>query len=219
MPSSLIQKSLALRGILLAIILLAGAIIFSHYVLGNVALTLRLFISRLLFWLIVGILYMYARSVERQPFLMWKESNRRVVFYFVSIVAVLGCTLLGSVIIAIILKSLGLGNQSSIIKEITLLAIPVKLLAVFTAAFTEEFIIRGYLMPRLQLFFKSAVWPIIISSVIFGIAHIGFGTVLNMAIPLFIGLVFAIYYQKYRNLKVLIMCHFLIDFYALIVHH
>jgi len=219
MSSLLIQKSRALKGILLAIILLAGAIIFSHYVLGNVALTLRLFISRLLFWLIVGIIFLYARSVEKQPFLLWKESESGVVFYFVSIVAVLGCTLIGSVLISIILKKLGFGDQSAIIKQLLLLANPIKLFSVVTAALTEEFIVRGYLMPRMQLFFKSAVWPIIISSILFGLAHIGFGTIVNMAVPLFIGLVFAVYYQKYRNIKVLILCHFLIDFYSLIVHH
>jgi uncharacterized protein len=88
---------------------------------------------------------------------------------------------------------------------------------VITAAVCEELIFRGYLMPRLQLYFKSKWFPIIISALIFGAGHAAYGTIINTAVPLFIGLLFGWYYQQYRNIKVLILCHFLIDFISLVV--
>ena len=85
------------------------------------------------------------------------------------------------------------------------------------AGVVEELIFRGYIQTRLQLFFKKAYMPIILSSVMFGIVHIGYGTIPQIIVPCFIGLVMAIHYYKYRNIKILIICHFLYDFIALYV--
>jgi membrane protease YdiL (CAAX protease family) len=92
---------------------------------------------------------------------------------------------------------------------------PLKLFTVATASIAEELIFRGYLMSRLQLYFKNTWAPVVISGVIFGLDHAAYGTLSNVLGPLFIGLLFGWRYQKYRNLKILIICHFAIDFIAL----
>ena len=86
-----------------------------------------------------------------------------------------------------------------------------------TAGFVEELLFRGYLLPRLALLFNNSLVAVIVSSVLFGLMHFGYGTVINMVGPFIIGLVFAIYYWKFRNIKVLIFCHFTWDLMALLL--
>jgi len=85
-----------------------------------------------------------------------------------------------------------------------------------TAGVTEELVFRGYLQPRLELLFKNPYWAIVISSLIFGLAHIMYGTVKNVIDPFFIGLGLAIYYWRYRNIKVAMVFHFLWDLLGLL---
>ncbi|MGH2565030.1 MAG: CPBP family glutamic-type intramembrane protease [Ginsengibacter sp.] len=40
---------------------------------------------------------------------------------------------------------------------------------------------------------------------------------MNVVGPVFIGIVFAFYYWKWRNIKVVILCHFLWDFISLML--
>ncbi|WP_194140249.1 CPBP family intramembrane glutamic endopeptidase [Flavobacterium hungaricum] len=80
-----------------------------------------------------------------------------------------------------------------------------------TAGITEELIFRGYLLPRLEIVLKNKISAIVLSSILFGLMHIGYGTLLHIIGPTVIGLVFAFQYEKYRNIKILILCHFLWD--------
>ena len=94
-------------------------------------------------------------------------------------------------------------------------SLPLKFFIAFTAGVVEEFIFRGYLLPRLQLFFSSKHWPIVIGAILFGLAHFRYGTIMNVAGPIILGLIVGYHYQKYRNIKVLIITHFLYDFVVL----
>ena len=62
---------------------------------------------------------------------------------------------------------------------------------ILITGFTEELAIRGYLLPRLELIFNNSWTAILISSVLFGLLHFGYGTIINVIGPFFIGLVFA----------------------------
>jgi len=214
-----IDKKNTFAGILLVIILLAFCLVFTHFLMPGAILPTRFFVSRLSFWVVVGILFIYAAKIERRPLLLWGEQWHKFIFYPVSIVAILGATLVGGFVIAMVIRSFGLSVRSNKVGMILGFSLQLRLLAVVTAAVTEELIVRGYLLPRLQLFFKKPVWPIVISSFIFSLAHMGFGTFINMAVPFWIGLVFAWHYYKYRNLTILIICHFLIDFISIIIPH
>ena len=174
-------------------------------------------VSRLAFWMCLALVYLYCSIIEKLPLLLWADKKRGFVFYLFSLLSILLIVLVGSIMISLLIKHFGLSVNSKIAQSLLSYSTALKMLAIVTAAAVEELIFRGYLISRLQLFSKSNVWPIALSSVIFGLAHTGYGTIINVIIPVFIGLVFASYYHKYRNIKVLIVCHFLIDFYALII--
>lgn len=74
------------------------------------------------------------------------------------------------------------------------------------AAVTEEIFFRGFLQPRVGL------WA---SSVLFGVVHIGYGTVLQVVAPFLLGLLFAFLYLKTKTLWAPIAGHFAFDFVQL----
>lgn len=209
-----------LTGILLTAVLFTACILTSAFLPSfaakDISLQTVFFISRLLFWLCILLIYLYYARVQKQPLLLWNEEKHSIKFYFFSLIALLLVVIAGSAIIRIIAHIYGLYTQRSVIEQsLTNFGAPLKLFIVITAAFIEEMIFRGYLMPRIQLFVKGKWWPLVISALAFGLAHSHYGTFVNIAGATFIGFVFGWHYQKYRNIKVLIACHFLIDFVAL----
>jgi hypothetical protein len=178
-------------------------------------------VSRLSFWLCAFIVYLYAVKVEKQPLLLWTEKKYSFLFYVGSVISLVLILLLGINIISLTGLSFDLNNNkgTKLNSMISVLRKSRSLLVFtcLTAGVTEELIFRGYLIPRLQLFFKKPIFPLILSSVLFGVAHIGYGSIAQIIGPLFIGFVFAFYYQRYRNIKVLILCHFLWDLLTLLI--
>lgn len=211
--NTIILKGIILTGVLLLLISF-GLPFLAVY---KLPLNTHFFVTRLVFWVWLAAIYAYVVKRERQPFLLWPEKVYSFGFYILSVLAILFIIVIGSSTIALILKSLGLLKASNAIPLLRKLSIPIKILTIVTAGFVEELIFRGYLIPRLTKFFKNEHLPIIISSVVFGLMHYGFGTIINVLVPILIGLIFGYHYYKYRNLKVLIICHLLIDTYALLV--
>jgi membrane protease YdiL (CAAX protease family) len=175
------------------------------------------FISRLGYWVFAGIIYWYATRAERQPLLLWPNSREKAAWYIKTVLLILMSTVAGTIIIGLSLKYMGFKMDSNAIKTMLKFSVPLKLLAVVTAAFTEELIFRGYLIPRLQLYLNNRHAAIIFAAALFGLGHMGYGTAVNMLVPLFIGLLFGYHYYRYRNIAALIICHFIIDFVSLIL--
>ena len=216
------KRSIVLAGIILSFLLFVCVSLFftplfkpAHF--NDETLML---LSRLSFWLCTLVIFLYVVKVEKQALLLWPEKEYSFLFYVSSVLALLLILLAGMTIISLTGMSLGLNNKST--KLHGLLSVlrknrPLLIFTCLTAGVTEELIFRGYLIPRLQLFFKNPIFALIISSVLFGVAHIGYGSVVQIIGPIFIGFVFALYYQRYRNIKVVMLCHFLWDFFTLLI--
>ncbi len=213
------QHSKTLTGITLILLITASIVLFTapvaFWITGLTKVNAGIFFaSRLLIWGSLGFLFYYTRFIEQQPMLLWKESENNLLFYFLSVLAVLGVVYFGSGIIGGILYAVTHSKGSAKLFEMVQFFkhnIPFLLFTAATAGVVEELIFRGYLQPRLEMLFKNSWAAIIVSALLFGLLHITYGTLSNVVIPIFIGLVFAWYYKKYRNIKVLIACHFLID--------
>ena len=219
------QHSKILTGILLFLFLTASIVLFTapvaFWLTGLTKVNAGIFfVSRLLIWGSLGFVFYYARFIEQQPLLIWKESVNNIGFYFLSVLAVLGVVYFGSGIIGSILFAITHSKGSAKLFEMVQFFkhnIPLLLFTAATAGVVEELLFRGYLQPRLEILFKNSWVAIIVSALLFGLLHITYGTLTNVLIPIFIGLVFAWYYKKYRNIKVLIACHFLIDTISLFI--
>ena len=213
------QNKLTITGILLAFVLFIAVLtnVFGLIHSTEASLDTSFWITRFEFWLVLAILFFFSRKIEKTNYFLWTEEKKKPLFYLASIVIILISVTVILTTIALLEKNFGLTESNNALNKMTGVLCGDKLLLVFTcltAAFVEEFIFRGYLLPRLQILTNSKWVAIILSSLLFGLAHFGYSDLNRMLFPFIIGLIFSFYYSKYRSLTVLIICHFLMDFYS-----
>lgn len=170
--------------------------------------------SKVEFWITILLLYIYASKIEKSNFLLWEEQKKKLLFYSISVAALL-------LIIAVLLTSIsviknfaGVTQNDEILNRVNdtwSQSWSLFIFSAITAAVTEELIFRGYLLPRIKLLTGNAWLSILISSAIFGLAHYTYEDFTRMLFPFIIGLVFSVFYYRYRSLITLIICHLIID--------
>ena len=216
------QKTNVIIGIFFSILVLLASMTFLPLLKNlNIDKETTFWIGRIAIWICLLLVFLYANQIENQKFLLWNEQQLSILEYGKSFFKIIVSIIIGALLIRLLLYLLG-GNveENPKLKEIVAVMktnFPLLVFTCLTAAFTEELIFRGYLMPRLQMFFKNNYASIAISSLLFGALHFGYGTLFQILGPMVIGLIFAIHYQKFRNIKILIFCHFFWDFISLMV--
>jgi membrane protease YdiL (CAAX protease family) len=217
------KRTTLLFGVLFLLLLLFVTAIFAKpvlfFLLGISKINLTaLWLDRIFFWICLVLIFFYALLIEKQKFLLLEEQEYELWIYLVSVLAIYAALFAGLFFISKTLIALKYNMESEALKRMLVIFRAHKFLMVFTAitaGFVEELTFRGYLMPRLAILFKSPVWAILVSSVLFGLMHLGYGTLIQILAPFFIGLVFAFYYWEFRNIKVLIFCHCAWDLLAM----
>jgi len=205
-------------------IILAGiaiAILFSPIVdtllfLKNFLPLWRLIISTAVTWITLPVLYQYAIKVEGRPFLLWEEQKFSISFFIVSIIALFLLVFCAQLISAIPFK-FGFHDDYTVMRYWRKIIKQNELTVFFicmSAGITEELLLRGYILPRLTLIFKSNYAPVILSALIFSLLHLGYGNLSECIFTFLFGVICAIYYMKYQNMTVLVVFHFLFDLLA-----
>lgn len=183
----------------------------------NIASFDKVFYSRFFYWGTALFLLGYAYVIEKQKLLIWPENDPGIAFFLVSVV-VLYLAFIGAALVSAIPMFLGVREKNEVMHTITALlkghGVMVFFIA-FTAGVTEELIFRGYVLTRLMKLFKEPIIPILISSTLFSALHYKYNSLRELIFAFLIGVIFSIYYIKYRNIKALILTHFLIDFISL----
>lgn len=220
---AILQRGKIILGIILLVVLFLGVLIVYGPVVKPFNLSKDAYYlgSRLSFWLCLAIMLLYATRIEKQPLLMWKEKGLSFSLYVLSFFGILSAIFFGLVVINILLKLAHLNTISKSLQQTVLMFrrnIPLMLFTCFTAGIVEEFAFRGYLMPRLQWLYKNKYLTVILSSLLFGILHLGYGTVGQVIGPFFIGAVFAVHYYRFHNIRILILCHFAWDLQAILIN-
>ncbi|WP_223600896.1 CPBP family intramembrane glutamic endopeptidase [Chryseobacterium sp. GVT01B] len=176
------------------------------------------FLSRIVIWIVLIIVFLYNRVIEKDSFLLKKESSYSILFYIKAVlslylICIIGGAALNAIIQFFIPEKISdkLINLVPVFKNNYFLIIFMCL----TAAIVEEFLMRGYIQPRIEKIYNNPNAGVIISSILFGILHSTYGTLGQVLGPFFIGIVFALFYKRYSNIKILIICHFMIDFISL----
>jgi len=173
----------------------------------------KIYASRLVFWSEILLLWLYARKVEKQNLLIWDEKSSDLNFMVTSIMALYTLNI-GAQIISAIPTLLGYHENRAIMKQIAAIVRGRPLFILFisvTAGFCEEIIFRGYLLTRLSLLFKNKAVPVILSSLLFAAMHYRYNMPREYLFTFLIGIIFSIYYQRFGNIKPLIITHVLID--------
>ena len=209
------------------IILILGVLFafFYYPVLGHFAFYGRshtiqtVFYSRLFIWLEVGLLFCYARWVEKRRFLLWADKPYGFWFYPASFGALYLLTI-GAGIVSKIPLAFGVHDNQQVVREMATIVnknMPLMVFAAITAGVTEELIFRAYLVPRLEMIFKNKSAAVIVSALMFSLVHYHYFSIGETIFTFCLGVVFAIYYQWYRNIKVLIFTHAFIDFVSFLI--
>lgn len=212
--TTLPKKYFTVAGILLAVFL---CIILTTNFFGLLHIENRvasLWLSRIEFWIIALLLYLYATKVEKTAFLLWKEKRYNAKFYAISTVLTIGFIFLLLAGISIIQRSLGYNVNNEELNKLTKEGdsnLCLFIFTAFTAGITEELIFRAYLVPRIAYVLNNRWIAIIISSILFGLAHYNYNDLTRMVFPFIIGLIFSLHYFRYRSLMALIICHVIID--------
>jgi membrane protease YdiL (CAAX protease family) len=223
-PASKPGKAILIIGIVLAIFYYPaiGQIFYhdGHFTIG------RVIGSRVAIWIEVLLLYAYAIFIEKNNLLLWVDKKYPAGFYFASFGALylLG---IGAGFVSKVPALFGYNDDRTLLLRLMGIVAanwPVLILTAITAGITEELIFRAYLVPRLEVIFKNKYVPVIISSLAFGLIHYRYHSLSEVIFATLFGVVFAIHYQWYRNIKILILTHACIDFisiclYKLLIHY
>lgn len=181
----------------------------------------RLIASEVLKWMVLAIVYFYARKAELNSFLLWPQQKYNAAFY-IKFVILLYLLVLGCGVIAHIPTWLGFHDDNSIMLKMNgiIQRYPLLLVCVcLNAGISEELIFRGYILSRLSLFFPDKHWPVFISALIFTSVHLAYKNLGEVLFVFLFALVFGYHYQKYRNLTVLMIVHFITDLIAIGLYH
>jgi len=114
-----------------------------------------------------------------------------------------------SFLIAIILTILGL-NDLQVVREVigVVLNLPIVIIIYFFVirVFLEEFFFRAFLVPRVG---------IVISSVLFSLAHLGYGSIAEAIGAGVLGLVLAFFYSKHKKILPNYLAHMIYNLFAI----
>jgi membrane protease YdiL (CAAX protease family) len=214
------KKSVLVGGVsFLLILLFITALLLPLLKQLNLKYETTFYISRLAIWFCLFLIYMYSVFIEKQNFLLWKEKKYSLQFYVKSIAATMGTLVFVMLVVSLMFKLTGSAIESEKMDKILKFFnnnLPLILFTSITAGVTEELFFRGYLIPRLEILFKNTYLAILISSILFGLIHYSYGTLIQIVAPFFIGLILALHYQQYRNITIIILCHFLWDLLVLL---
>jgi membrane protease YdiL (CAAX protease family) len=207
-------------GILLMFILISTVPFFGKlFYLPEKHYSVQIFLSRIYIWIVLAIVMLYSKKIEHQPLLLWKEEKyplKKNILFALSIIGVLMILLIFSGLLLKILEIQSNSSKANLVIRTLKSNILLLVFTCITAGITEELLFRAYLLPRLIRLSKSVVFAIIFSAILFAIIHIGWGTWAQIVSPFLIGLVFAVFYWKYRSIKFLIVFHFLWDFITIL---
>lgn len=206
------------------IILITGILIAALYlpVIGHAVFAGRtrniftMYGSRLFVWSEVLLLYFYAHRVEKNDLLIWKDKTHGFLFYLASVI-VLYIIVLVCMRISYIPYYYGWREKSRVIYNMLRFLKqnpPLMLFSAITAGITEEIICRGYMLPRIEMLVKNKYLPVLLSALIFAGNHFAYFSLYELIFAFLFGVVFAVHYQRFRNLKVLMVTHAMVDLIA-----
>jgi len=212
-------------GIVLTFVLLVAAMLYAFpavtLITGVRGMTgYNFFLTRFIIWAVLLIVFLYSLFIEKGSFLLKKENQYSILFYIKAVLCLYFICSIGGTFLNVLIQSLFQEKISTKLSELNTIFKNNYFLIIFTcftAGVVEELLMRGYIQPRIEKIYNSPYLGIAVSAILFGILHSTYGTVGQVVIPFFIGVVFAAFHKLYSNIKILIICHFMIDFVSLMV--
>ena len=150
-------------GIILAFALIIIHLLYTGFInqhlIGDFAgRETKFLISRIIMWVILFIVFLYAKKIEKQYISLWTEKKYSLKFYLKSIPIAYFLAVGGAGVASVIIHLLTKEGVSSKIFEATAIfknSYYLLILTCLTAAVTEEYIMRGYIQTRLTKIYNN----------------------------------------------------------------
>lgn len=127
-----------------------------------------------------------------------QKDNHIAVFYGVSTIILFWLAMV--VILSLIVAVTGFSEENTVVFQIgRALSWPGIIMVSILAAVSEETFFRGFLQKRVGL---------IPASVLFGVVHVSYGTILQVVMPIVLGLFLGFLYIKTQNIGSAVSAHF-----------
>ena len=170
------------------------------------------FLNRMLLWGSLLLFFLYVKFFLKKSFLPWKERKLSILTTILSTIILLTLLFVGFVALVLIIQYFDFstqGERSDEMRDLVYQNLSLMIFTCFTAAVLEELLFRGFILPTFTEITNKVWIGVALSSLLFGLMHLSYGTMHQVIIPIYFGIIFSAYYAKYRNLKVVIFCHFI----------
>jgi len=180
-------------------------------------------LSFVFFLLFLKETYLYEGSIHLAIFslamyLLWKKDLRTTLGSIglpgdikrTALFTVAGLAVIFSLLIVLGLISLaaGFNDQAKIAEKVSDLPLYLLLLAIVLAPITEELLFRAALVPRIG---------IVLSSLVFGLLHLAYGSVLEVVGVFFVGIILAGIYRMSKSITPCIIIHFIYNLLSIMM--
>lgn len=212
-------------GILFTFVLLIAVMLYAfplvYFITGVKEFkSANLFYTRIALWTVLALVFFYNFFMEKDAFLLWKEKKYPALFYIRAVIVLYLICAFGGAFLNLLIQIFTQENISRKLLQLALLFRNNYCLIIsfcLTAGVVEELLMRGYIQPRIEKIYNSPYSGVFISAALFGILHSTYGTIGQVVVPFFIGTVFALFYKKYSNIKILIISHCMYDFVSMMI--
>lgn len=182
----------------------------------------------LIFSILFLILYIYAKETQLYQFtvqlaifsiggfLVWKKDLKTTLgeigfpgeLKSTLKYAVIGFVILifGMMMIGLVSHLLGVNDQNKVADKIKGMPWYILGMAIFMAPICEELLFRGYIAKR---------FGVVISAVVFGLVHVGYGSIVEIIGVTFVGLVLAYLFKKSGSIAPGIIIHMTYNFISI----
>ena len=162
-------------------------------------------------WAIAAVVIAYVKLIERRPLssIGLRRPDGKTLW-----VAILAAVLMFATVVlsySVIFPLLGLKMNQEAVRQITRNPLWLQILIFIRAAVVEEILYRGYPIERVQALTGSRSIALLISVIVFMLAHIAYWGVAQLIVVGFGGLILGLLYLWRRDLVCNMIAHFLVD--------
>ncbi len=222
-PPSLLLPILFFAGFILLYLIPGGQQPLGTYVISSFFLALALFLSSWGAGAKAG--FSLEKGMEYVGLLPLPKGKSGLVATakWTAVAFILSCLATGAVSLA--LESLGIADSSLVGQKLLTLSIPTLIIAFTLSPLAEEALFRGYFFRKIsestagksKAGFAASASAAALSSLLFAILHFSYGSISEIAVAFFVGLVLCFCTRKSGSLLPAVLAHAAFNFLSIVV--
>jgi len=207
------RKFLAYAIFLVSLAVIYGSAALSFFMKEEYEITPAIILTSLIINIFIMVLpamafvYLMYGRIWRELYFKREGAGKSILYGAISALVFL-------LLFSLLVMATGYNEENPLAEEIgESMNFPLLILIPLLSSVTEETYFRGLI--QMQIERKNAVAAIIISSLLFSLAHLEYGTMLQIIAPFLFGLVLGVLMHYCKNIAAPVTAHFLYNFISL----